>query len=379
MVSLSKRWSVVFLILPLLSIYYFGTLNFKPIILVWQCILIGIVFAINRYINTFNGWLIVYIVITLFSAIINKTITFGIFYSEIMLISLCIYIAFSIKEFKELIKGLYYLYSSVITINFILMVIFSNGISQTVDGFPIYLLGGKNSIQLIALPAISIVCLYSYNEYKKIKIVPAIIISTCILSMYFSNSGNGIALSIIIIVFILVHKKMAMPSFKIYFLTYVLVYFGLVVFRLQDVLLGNLIQNVLHKDLTFTGRTHIWDLILQNMKEFWLLGLGRGNKFVETYYYYNLHEAHNGFLEIMLSCGLVGLVAFLILVLLVQKKLDLYKKHIYSKILSFSIFAYMILGLTESIFNRIEFWILLVISYNIDKIIKQDDIKNDHN
>lgn len=372
MVKLSKWWSVAILLLPFLNIYYFNSSNIEPIILIWQCILVVITTAlIYRYTNLFILWLIVYEMITLFSAIIHNTITLGIFYSMITLICICIYITFALNNFNQLIKGLYFLYSSIIIINFILMLLYPDGISETIQGNSIHLLGGKNAIQMIVLFTIPIVFLYSYSKYKKITIFPLMVITVCILSMYFSKSGNGIALSILFTIFIIFHKKIPCISFRTYFFIYVLSFFSIVVFRLQDLLLGNFIEKVLNKDLSFTGRTYIWDLILQNIENFWFLGLGRGNSFIQNNNIFNINEAHNGFFELILSSGIVGLASFIVIISIVQKKLDLFKDHIISKVLSFSIIAYMILGLTESVFNKIEFWLLMVISYNIDKIINQ--------
>lgn len=374
MISLSKRWNVVFLLLPFLNIYYFNLQSIKPIILIWQCLLIVILLAFaHKYINLFNLWLIIYTLIILFSSIINGTITFGIIFSLLMLVVICIFITIALKNSFEFIRGLYFLYVSTIVINFIMMLLYPTGISKSSDGLPLYLLGGKNAIQIVVLMVIPIVFLYSYKKFNKIKYTQFAIILICILSMYISNSGNGIVLSIIFCVFIFLYKKLPVIPFKIYLLSYVFIYFSIVIFRIQNIFFGSFIENVLNKDLTFTSRTYIWDLILHNIMDFWILGLGKGNSFIQDNFYLNLSEAHNGILEIILSSGILGLFSFLIILVLVQKKLDLYRQHIISRVLSFSIFAYLILGLTESVFSKIEFWILLVISYNVEKIINQFD------
>lgn len=59
----------------------------------------------------------------------------------------------------------------------------------------------------------------------------------------------------------------------------------------------------------------------------------------------------------------------MIILILVAKKLGGFKNHVISKFLSFSIFVYMIVGLTESVFYKNGFWMLIVISYGINNII----------
>ncbi|MFK4310809.1 O-antigen ligase [Bacillus sp. RC242] len=162
------------------------------------------------------------------------------------------------------------------------------------------------------------------------------------------------------------------PTFKTYLYIYIVIFFTIIVFRLQELLFGDFIINVLHKDMTFTGRTYIWNVVLNVIKKSWILGFGRGNDII-SYYFFNLNETHNAVLEILMYSGLLGILFFLIILFVVGNKLSINKDHIISKILSFSIFAYMILGLTESVFYKKEFWILLFISYSVGNKIKSTD------
>ncbi len=103
-----------------------------------------------------------------------------------------------------------------------------------------------------------------------------------------------------------------------------------------------------------------------------VLGYGRGNTLIlEGISYLGVNEAHNGFLQIVLESGALGLISFLLILIIVGKKLTTYKYHRFSPVLSFSIFVFMIIGLTESTFYRKEFWILLVLAYGLKQISQQ--------
>ncbi|MDA1843948.1 hypothetical protein PDK16_18490 [Bacillus cereus] len=368
--NLSNRWIVIFLILPHLSNYYFRPGLLYPLILAWQSAVVLIaLFVIYKRLTIINILLIFYMAIIMLSAFLNETLTGGIFYTVTVFTSFCIYISYTLKNFRELIIGLYYLFGILVVTNFLTFLI--GGLDIGTDGLPIYLLGGKNAIALTTLPTISIAYLYSYTIHKKIEKIPLLLILICVISLYISDSGTGIMVSFLTILFIFLPKKV-FPTFKTYLYIYIVVFFSIVIFRLQEVLFGDFIINVLHKDMTFTGRTYIWDVVLNAMKESWILGFGRGNDII-SHYFFNLNETHNGVLEIMMYSGLLGVMFFLIILFAVGNKLSIYKNHIISKTLSFSIFAYMILGLTESVFYKKEFWILLIISYSVGNIIKSTD------
>lgn len=369
--NLSNRWLVFFLILPHLNLYYFDLAVVKPFVLIWQLAIVFIAFLTFKRTNTFNILLFFYMIIVAFSAGIMGTLTIGILFSIGIFLAFFKYISHAMNNFSELIRGLYYLFATVVLINFLTMLL--GGIAHDSYGFPIYLLGGKNSVAITALPTIPIVYIYSYFIHEKLKIIPLLLILISIISIYISESGTGIVIALLSILFVFAPKRF-FPSFFSYFFIYVVTFLSIVIFRLQEVFLGNFIVNVLHKDITLTGRTYIWDWVISYIKQSWLLGYGRGNDIVNTHFT-NLYEAHNGILEILLFTGVLGLFFFFLILLLVGQKLSMNRRHIFSKLLAFSIFCYLIIGLTESVYNSTEFWMLLVISFGIGGIIKQQNIK----
>ena len=73
----------------------------------------------------------------------------------------------------------------------------------------------------------------------------------------------------------------------------IVIFVSIVFLRLQEVF-SYLIVNILGKDLTFTGRTVIWDYYINEIKNSWVIGYGVG---------YNPYKglfAHNGFLDLMI-------------------------------------------------------------------------------
>jgi exopolysaccharide production protein ExoQ len=67
------------------------------------------------------------------------------------------------------------------------------------------------------------------------------------------------------------------------------------------------VTSFLGRDVTFTGRTGIWAQLVPMALEEPLLGHGYGG-FWLGHYYAEVNEAHNGYLEVVLGLGFVGLI-----------------------------------------------------------------------
>jgi exopolysaccharide production protein ExoQ len=78
-------------------------------------------------------------------------------------------------------------------------------------------------------------------------------------------------------------------------------------------------------DTSFSNRTPIWEFIYSQITEKWLTGYGFGSFWGVGYdapnlaslydYIRRLNEAHNGYLDILLTLGIIGIIAFFIMLL----------------------------------------------------------------
>ncbi len=94
-----------------------------------------------------------------------------------------------------------------------------------------------------------------------------------------------------------------------------------IIFNLSVISINNIFQQSLGKDLTMTGRTQIWGICWQYIKNKFLIGYGY-NAFwlsplgpAETIRYMlniNIAHGHNGFIDLLLQLGSSGLILFLI-------------------------------------------------------------------
>lgn len=365
---LSSRWITILLILPHIKLNFPILGDLDVLFEFWRGgIIIAALFIVFKQLTVFNLWVTSLMGITFLSALYNGTLTTGVSLTLLIILSFCVYISYAIKDFNELITGLYYLFSIAVIGNFVTMII--GGVSLDPKGYPEYLFGPKNAVQLTVLPSIVVVYLYSYFKYNKIRKIPLFVVLIGLFSIFLSGSGTGIVVTLLSIIFIFFPKKV-FPTFDKYLIVYCAMFLSVVIFRFQEVLFGDFITNVLHKDLTFTRRTYVWDFIINETNKSWLVGIGRGNSAISNNFP-GLSETHNGFLEIYMCTGIIGVVIFLSMLLLIGKELKAFKKNIFTIIISFSLFAYMMIGLQESVFYKTEFWMILTISCGIRHIANQ--------
>jgi exopolysaccharide production protein ExoQ len=132
---------------------------------------------------------------------------------------------------------------------------------------------------------------------------------------------------------------------------------------------GELLVGILGRDLTFTGRTEMWRMLLNQdvnpllgsgYYSFWL---GSRVATLSANYFYHLNEAHNGYLETYLNGGLIGV--FLLVVLLVTA----IRRSQQEVVLGLSqgalrlafVIAIAIYGMTEAVFRFGPMWFVLLL------------------
>jgi O-antigen ligase len=135
--------------------------------------------------------------------------------------------------------------------------------------------------------------------------------------------------------------------------------------------IGTFILDLLGRDVTFTGRTIIWDHLLQvkinpifgvGFYSFWL---GDRVAQVSDGFFFRLNEAHNGYLETYLDGGLVGLGLLIVLLFTMFNRLS--KKATLGDgsdaVRLIFVIVNVIYNITEAHFNRQSLiWVLFLMS-----------------
>lgn len=245
-------------------------------------------------------------------------------------------------------------------INFITIILFPGGFYLNSSGYSgNYFLGYDNNLITYIFPALALSFTNSLNKNGKIglKSIFLLIISFC--SIIFTWSATGVVSMVIMIVLFFAYtiNKKDFPIKK-YIVVALSLFIGIVFLRFQNIF-SFIIEGWLKKDLTFTGRTYIWDIFIGEIKKSILIGHG----IVDSKYLIrtlNAGHAHNYFLQILYQGGLVTFSIFLGFFFSAINKVKNCKEKKYVGIV---IFAYLISFIFEAYSLTNMFIIVLLIAY----------------
>lgn len=320
-----------------------------------------------------------YSFIILFSAVINNNITMGMIYTNFVYIGFIIYINYCMKDFKNFINALNILVTLLIIYNLILAIFVQSSYMYIgYQGSQKVFVGtfeSRNGISMVMIPAIAFILIRSEYIYEKVRNKDILLCFMVLIIILLSKSSTGFIVGSLLVIYVLLLKKIKINiNINKLMSIYTIIYTQVVIFRIQETVFRGFIENTLQKNVTLTGRTLIWDFIMKIIPNSLIFGYGRNDIIAQNAIIRDVTEAHNGLLEILLCTGIIGLFVFILILLNVFKALNKSNSKI-SYILSMAIFLYFCIALTESAFTytKIGFWILIIISSNIEKIIKQKD------
>lgn len=139
----------------------------------------------------------------------------------------------------------------------------------------------------------------------------------CFVSVIRSWSVKAVLGLLIVVLYILfLYRKRPARFFtaKKIVLVYIVIYFGIVVFSVQNYL-SAWIYDYLGKGATLSGRTYIWAATMENIKNSPIYGHGlnaNGLWAENVTFQGKVFSSHNMFLEVLIQTGIIGLVLYLL-------------------------------------------------------------------
>lgn len=323
-------------------------------------------------INKITFIIIIFALYQFINSLLNSTLSSGIFFT---IYFMAISILFLQRELYE--DNFNFLFALCIIHNILLVLNIPSLISQiNVDEYNRqFFLGGKNALCMFTVPTIFYNYLYYNLTKKKMTISCIFIIILAIITPMIGGSSTGTVVSILMMLFIMIGEKIRFNPIIMY-----IVYIIILIVILNPLIisnigfLNNLITDILNKDLTFTGRTEIWD-VTTNLIVHNLFGYGRGNTVLSSYLLH-VDEAHNIFLQLLLDGGIVSLVVFVyyFLTCVFTKNRNKFNYKIIN-ITQITIFSLFLIGLTESMTYKLDLWIIMLILYFFKT--KNKELKNE--
>ncbi|MCO4096704.1 O-antigen ligase family protein [Macrococcoides canis] len=283
---------------------------------------------------------------------------------------------FTGKNLKCLLNAMFIIFSIFIILNFLTQFLFPNGLYLDIPRInqyrPAWVFGIDNAFLYYILPMITVIIFRSIIIRNRLTVFTVLMMSISIVSIFLAHSATAIVtllgLYIVIICyrFTFVNKFLNFVSLSI---MYIIIWFFVI--RVSSFeFFEYFIVDLLGKDLTFSGRTKIWNIAFEVINANPWYGYGIGYAFRVSYTYF---VAHNQLLQLTIENGIIGLLLFGVLLFIVGYKLQVYRGYIESLILSIGIFMFFFAGLTEAYQYKYVF-ILFTFAYSIKKIIINKEV-----
>ncbi len=139
----------------------------------------------------------------------------------------------------------------------------------------------------------------------------------------------------------------------------------------QIPLVEYVMENILHRDPSITGRTNIYEMYVSNLQGHWLTGYGYGNGNDASMTLFGYENVQNGILQWVLQIGVpatIGMVAMMMQVFRLANR-SLPEKRARMMPLVALIYMYIVLGTIETTFNMAFFmWFALVFMLANEKL-----------
>lgn len=379
-----KVFLYIALIIPFLKPYYFSEISLiNNIYNICQCIvfLIVLIMIAKRKMKILHYTAIITAmeVLIIFSSFLNNSDYSGAIINSMQTITMCILIDYGFsKDAKKFLKYLLLILEVIVVLNFITILLFSDGINSTY----MWLLGKKNTHFTIIFPTLILSVLYSYINSKKILLRTIIIVTISTISVFLlksSTSELAICMFIFFIIFAKFFEKNSILNLKLYYIISIILFFLIIIFRLQD-LFSFIIVDIIGKELSFTGRTKIWDSAIKFVKSHFILGYGNELEMFRTAKFHTIEatHCHNMILEILYQGGIFLLGLFIYLLSILEKEIKKYENTRIGKFFAWCIFIYLTVWLTEVHQFETFLWVFSIF-FNINKFIDLCNLKTEEN
>lgn len=324
----------------------------------------------KKTINKITLLMIIFRTLLICTTIYNNGDILKVGYQSIIIISLMLYAEYyyrndKILDFINILSNILTLY---LFINIILYILYPNGLYLARGG--IHFLGIRTRFTEYSM---LLLLLNIINYQLKIENIKIFIFKMTIvlLNIFIPRIATAIIGLIIFILVYIFFKKKIKINYKLIFAVSLIITALIVFFRIQDIF-SYVIVDLLHKDLTLTGRTSIWDKSYTYIFDKFVL-FGHGMKIDGNFVFWRvqLWQAHNQLLQILYEGGILGTILFYEIFFMSLTKLN-HTNQINEKIkksIGAMFFSFGIMMITEIYGYYLPTYILIILAYYSNKII----------
>lgn len=325
-------------------------------------------------------WLCGYLAFVTLSTVLHGKNYWAILNHVVTIVSFCMLLELSLRRSPMVTMDmLFYPLTVLILANFLLECVYPGGVcTGGTYNYSYNLLGIDNLLAPLLIPYMFLTALRSTMLHGDLDWVSYCMLGVSALSLLLVWSATGLmglAVALVFLLFFYQRRWQTLFNGATAMLSGVSLFFAVVLYRLQDVF-AFLIEGVLHKGLSFTGRTEIWDTAIDNILRSPALGYGLAQSGkVYRLRKHKYYHAHNVFLEVLMEGGFCALLCFLMMLASAVKPLMIHRKHPYACLISAGLMACGIMTTMEPFLdsNGLLIYALVFLGYHIGTLISGTD------
>lgn len=291
-------------------------------------------------------------------------------------LAICLVVEMGLKTDPDaLLDGASFTLGLFVLINFATIILFPQGMYEFNTFTQNYFLGYRNNSIMLIFPAIIFSIVRSLRKYNKLTLSSFVITAVSFATVIIAFSATSVIGMTVFTLFLLLALINKMPNF-LNIITYLAIniayFFGVIILRLQEAF-AFIIVDMLGRDLTFTGRTKIWDSALAAFAKSPVFGVGEIENQASRDLIGATH-AHNYYLDLLYKSGLPGFLIFFAILIICG--VALYRNRKNGKIpfvVSGAICAFMIMLQSEAYYNIYYFFSILTLAAFIPYALPKKD------
>lgn len=291
-------------------------------------------------------------------------------------LAICLVVEMGLKTDPDaLLDGASFTLGLFVLINFATVLLFPQGMYEFNTFTQNYFLGYRNNSIMLFFPAIIFSIVRSLRKYNKLTLSSFVITAVSFATVILAFSATSVIGMTVFTLFLLLALINKMPNF-LNIITYLAIniayFFSVIILRLQEAF-AFIIVDMLGRDLTFTGRTKIWDSALAAFAKSPVFGVGEIENQASRDLIGATH-AHNYYLDLLYKSGLPGFLIFFAILIICG--VALYRNRKNGKIpfiVSGAICAFMIMLQSEAYYNIYYFFSILTLAAFIPYALPKKD------
>ena len=335
-----------------------------PVRLLQICVLLISILAMFVHNETPNRtWLLVvlYYIFTYGRVFLSSSSAEIQLSTPINVIALCTVTFIGLRKNKtELCKG-YVCYYFIVAIFQLFLLFTRPGLFVPNDEYGLF--ENRNYLIRFFLPGMFFAMTAAYENKNKIWNAIVILYLALIAAIVvLAESGTGMIGVFAFVILSIIYSKKQMPKWLSvgYVATYSVIIFLLIYFFNIQEKFDFLIVDVLNKDITFTGRTLIWNSAISVIKQHPLWGIGESSNLRALLY--GASHAHQYWLQLLVTGGIAGCSIVYTMYCFASRSLVKHPNNKLFKLVSITIISFLIMGIDESLMGSAMLMPLLVVA-----------------